>query len=67
MKNESQTYLVQTTMLSRNKDDTFVAHDLNNLVKMKLSSQYFDLKKAFNEFVTNILSKHDFQNLAIDT
>ncbi len=54
-------------MFSRNKNDTFVAHDSNNLVKMKLSFQYFDLKKAFNEFVTNILSKHDSQNLAIDT
>jgi hypothetical protein len=54
-------------MLSRNKNDTFAAHDANNLVKMKLSFQYSDLKKTFNEFVANILSKHDSQDLAIDT
>ncbi len=59
MKNESQTYFVQITMLSRSEDDTFVAHDSNNFVKMKLFSQYSDLKKIFNEFVANILSKHD--------
>jgi hypothetical protein len=54
-------------MFSRNEDDAFVAHDSHNLVKMKLFSQYFDLKKTFNEFVANILSKHDSQNLAINT
>jgi hypothetical protein len=34
---------------------------------MKLSSQYFNLVKMFNEKTTNKLFKHDSQNLAIDT
>ncbi len=34
---------------------------------MKLSSQYVDLAKVFNEKITNILLEHDSQNLAIDT
>jgi hypothetical protein len=34
---------------------------------MKLSSQYVDFAKMFNEKITNILFEHDFQDLAIDT
>jgi hypothetical protein len=34
---------------------------------MKLSSQYVDLAKMFNEKIANILFEHDFRNLAIDT
>jgi hypothetical protein len=34
---------------------------------MKLSFQYFDFAKVFNEKTANILFEHDFQNLAIDT
>jgi hypothetical protein len=67
MRNESQTYLVQATMLSRSEDISHESFNSNNLVKMKLSSQYSDLAEVFNEFVTNLLSKHDSQNLAIDT
>jgi hypothetical protein len=65
MKNDFQTYVVQTTMFSLNASDMHVVS--NNFLKMKLSSQYSDLAKVFNEKTTNILFKHDFQNLAIDT
>jgi hypothetical protein len=34
---------------------------------MKLFSQYSDFAKVFNEKTANILFKHDFQNLAIET
>jgi hypothetical protein len=34
---------------------------------MKLFSQYVDFAKVFNEKIANILSEHDFQNLAINT
>jgi hypothetical protein len=34
---------------------------------MKLFFQYIDFAKMFNEKITNILFKHDFQNFAIDT
>jgi hypothetical protein len=34
---------------------------------MKLFFQYVDFAKMFNEKIINILFKHDFQNLAIDT
>ncbi len=54
-------------MLSRNENDTFVAHDSNNFIKIKLFSQDFNFKKIFNEFVTNILLKYNSQNLLIDT
>jgi hypothetical protein len=65
MKNDSQTYMIQTTMLSFNANDKQIIS--NNFVKMKLSSQYVDFAKVFNEKITNILFEHDFQNLAIDT
>jgi hypothetical protein len=39
----------------------------DNFLKMKLFFQYFNLAKVFNEKTNNILFKHDFQNLAIDT
>jgi hypothetical protein len=65
MRNDSQTYLVQTTMFSFNASDKHVVS--NNFLKMKLSSQYFDLAKIFNEKTANILFEHDLQNLAIDT
>jgi hypothetical protein len=39
----------------------------NNFLKMKLSFQYVDFAKVFNEKITNILFEHDFQNFAIDT
>jgi hypothetical protein len=65
MRNDFQTYLVQTTMLSLNASDKHVVS--NNFLKMKLFFQYFDLAKIFNEKTINILFEHDFQNLAIDT
>ncbi len=65
MKNDFQTYFIQTTMLSLNASDKHVVAD--NFLKMKLSFQYFDLAKVFNEKTANILFEHDFQNLAIDT
>jgi hypothetical protein len=65
MKNDFQTYFVQTTMLLFNASDKHVVS--NNFLKMKLSFQYFDLAEVFNEKTTNILFEHDFQNLAIDT
>jgi hypothetical protein len=39
----------------------------NNFLKMKLSFQYSDFAKVFNEKTANILFEHDSQNLAIDT
>jgi hypothetical protein len=65
MRDDSQTYVVQITMLSLSASDKQVV--LNNFLKMKLSSQYFDLAKVFNEKTANIFFKHDSQNLAIDT
>jgi hypothetical protein len=52
-------------MLSFNASDKQAIS--NNFVKMKLSSQYVDFAKVFNKKIVNILFKHDFQNLAIDT
>jgi hypothetical protein len=65
MKDDSQTYLVQITMFSLNASDKQAVS--NNFLKMKLFSQYFDFAEIFNEKTANILSEHDFQNLAIDT
>jgi hypothetical protein len=57
--------MIQATMFSLNANDKQTISD--SFLKMKLSSQYVDLAKMFNEKITNILFKHDFQNLAIDT
>jgi hypothetical protein len=65
MKNDSQIYMIQATMFSLNASDKQAVSD--NFLKIKLSSQYVDLAKMFNEKITNILFEHDFQNLAIDT
>jgi hypothetical protein len=65
MRNDFQTYVVQATMLSLSASDIHVVS--NNFLKMKLFFQYFDFAKVFNEKTANILSEHDFQNLAIDT
>ncbi len=65
MKDDFQTYLVQTTMLSLSASDKHAVS--NNFLEMKLFFQYFDLAEIFNEKTANILSEHDFQNLAIDT
>jgi sugar-specific transcriptional regulator TrmB len=65
MKDDFQTYLVQTTMLSLNASDKHAVS--NNLLKMKLSFQYFDFAEIFDEKTANILSEHDSQNLAINT
>jgi hypothetical protein len=65
MKNDFQTYMIQATMLSLNANDKQAVSD--NFLEMKLSSQYVDFAKMFNEKIANILFEHDFQNLAIDT
>ncbi len=52
-------------MFSFNANDKQVVS--NNFLKMKLFFQYVDFAKMFNEKITNILFKHDFQNLAINT
>jgi hypothetical protein len=52
-------------MFSLSANDKQVVSD--NFLKMKLFFQYVDLAKMFNEKITNILFKHDFQNFAIDT
>jgi hypothetical protein len=52
-------------MFSFNANDKQAFSD--NFLEMKLFSQYFNLAKVFNEKTTNILFKHDSQNLAIDT
>jgi hypothetical protein len=65
IRNDFQTYLVQTTMLSFNASDKHAVSD--NFLEMKLFSQYFDFAKIFNEKTANILFEHDLQNLAIDT
>jgi hypothetical protein len=65
MRNDSQTYMIQATMLSLNANDKQIIS--NNFLEMKLSSQYVDLAKVFNEKIINILFEHDFQDLAIDT
>jgi hypothetical protein len=52
-------------MFSFNSSDKQII--LNNFLKMKLFFQYFHFAKIFNEKTTNILFKHDSQNLAIDT
>jgi hypothetical protein len=65
MKDDFQTYMIQATMLSLNANDKQAVS--NNFLKMKLSSQYVDLAKVFNEKIANILSEHDSQDLAIDT
>jgi hypothetical protein len=57
--------MIQATMLSLSANNKQAIS--NNFVKMKLSSQYVDFAKMFNEKIANILFKHDFQNLAIDT
>jgi hypothetical protein len=57
--------MIQTTMFSLSASDKQAISD--NFVKMKLSSQYVDFAKVFNEKITNILFEHDSQNLAIDT
>ncbi len=64
-KNDFQTYMIQATMLLFNANDKQIIS--NNFLKMKLSSQYVDFAKMFNKRITNILFKHDFQNLAINT
>ncbi len=65
MKNDFQTYVIQATMFSLNANDKQIVS--NNFLKMKLSFQYVDFAKVFNEKIANILFEHDFQNLAIDT
>jgi hypothetical protein len=65
MRNDSQTYMIQATMLSLSANDKQAVS--NNFLEMKLSSQYVDFAKMFNEKIANILSEHDSQNLAIDT
>jgi hypothetical protein len=65
MKDDFQTYIIQATMFSLNASDKQAIS--NNFVEMKLSFQYIDLAKVFNEKITNILFEHDSQNLAIDT
>jgi hypothetical protein len=57
--------MIQATMLLFNANDKQIIS--NNFLKMKLSSQYVDFAKMFNKRITNILFKHDFQNLAINT
>jgi hypothetical protein len=57
--------MIQTKMLSLSANDKQIVS--NNFLEMKLSFQYVDLAKVFNEEITNILFEHDFQNLAIDT
>jgi hypothetical protein len=52
-------------MFSFNANDKQIVS--NNFLKMKLSFQYVDFAKVFNEKIANILFKHNFQNLAIDT
>ncbi len=65
MRDDSQTYMIQATMLSLSANDKQAVS--NSFLEMKLSSQYVDLAKVFNEKIANILSEHDSQNLAIDT
>ncbi len=52
-------------MFSLNASDKQVIS--NNFLEMKLSFQYVDFAKMFNEKIANILFEHDFQNLAINT
>jgi hypothetical protein len=65
MRNDFQTYVIQTTMFSLSANDKQAVS--NNFLEMKLSFQYVDLAKVFNEKITNILFEHDFQDFAIDT
>jgi hypothetical protein len=65
MRDDFQTYMIQATMLSFNANDKQAVS--YSFLEMKLSFQYVDLAKMFNEKITNILFEHDFQNLAIDT
>jgi hypothetical protein len=53
MKNDFQTYVVQTTMLSLNANDKQIVS--NNSLKMKLFFQYFDFAKVFKKKTSNIL------------
>jgi hypothetical protein len=57
--------MIQATMFSRNANDKQIIS--NNFLQMKLFFQYVDFAKMFNEKIANILFKHDFQNLAINT
>jgi hypothetical protein len=65
IRNDSQTYMIQATMLSLNANDKQIVS--NSFLEMKLFFHYVDFAKVFNEKITNILFEHDFQNLAIDT